>query len=258
MSVLEQDKFRLKVEWQSLKLEIDECNEIRHYKVGEPMRVFKIRQGDTAPTLRATLFDEFNKRLMLTANNEIKFVLKEQFYYEQASESIIIQSTDNVILSPQDDECSKGQLQYVWQDGDTDECGSYLGLFQITLNGLESQYAGPFALADGQTLEVSVDGGATQTVTFNTADFVDITEATTTEVVAVLNTQLTGAQAFESVSDQAILLQTTDPNLTGSIQVQGGTANLELGFDNALSQNRRVSLPQDGVCINIVESFEDN
>lgn len=49
-----------------------------------------------------------------------------------------------------------------------------------------STLAQPFALSDGMTLTVIVDGGAEQTATFNTADFIDIAAATAEEVVDVL------------------------------------------------------------------------
>jgi len=53
--------------------------------------------------------------------------------------------------------------------------------------------AGPFALADGDTLIVSIDGGPAQTVTFETADFVNIAAATAAELDAAITAQLTGA-----------------------------------------------------------------
>lgn len=53
----------------------------------------------------------------------------------------------------------------------------------------------PFAITDGQQLELEVDGGAPQQVQFNEVDFDDITAASAAEVVAVINAGITGAIA---------------------------------------------------------------
>ena len=53
----------------------------------------------------------------------------------------------------------------------------------------------PFALANLDTLIFAVDGGGLQTVTFNTAEFVNIAAATAAEVAAVINGEATGMQA---------------------------------------------------------------
>lgn len=83
-----------------------------------------------------------------------------------------------------------------------------------------------FNLNDGETLTVKVDGeSAAQTVTFNTADFVDINNATAAEVAAVISTDLTGATGGTSAGAVTI---TSDSG--GTIEVTGGTANTELAF----------------------------
>lgn len=80
----------------------------------------------------------------------------------------------------------------------------------------------PFALTDGWTLQIAVDGGATQTVTFNTSEFVAIGAATAAEVAAVINAETTGLHANVSGSEVII---TSDRLGTGSsIQIVGGTA----------------------------------
>jgi hypothetical protein len=45
----------------------------------------------------------------------------------------------------------------------------------------------PFALVDGDTLSISVDGAAPEIVTFETASFVNISQASALEVVTVIN-----------------------------------------------------------------------
>lgn len=86
-----------------------------------------------------------------------------------------------------------------------------------------------FALANGQTLTVSVDLGTVQTVTFLTGEFVDIANATAEEVAAVINAKLVGA--FATVIGGTQVRITSDTRGTGShINVTGGTANAALGF----------------------------
>lgn len=84
-----------------------------------------------------------------------------------------------------------------------------------------------YALADGMTLTVSIDGGSVQTITFNTAEFVAIGTATAEEVCAVINGELLGARAT-GTTDVTI---TSDTLGTGSgVNVTGGTSNAALGF----------------------------
>lgn len=80
-----------------------------------------------------------------------------------------------------------------------------------------------YDLADGLTLIVEIDGGAPQTATFNTSEFVDIANATAAEVAAVLAAELTGCSVSVSAGAPVI---TSDTKGTGSsVNVTGGTAN---------------------------------
>ena len=89
--------------------------------------------------------------------------------------------------------------------------------------------AEPFALADGQTLLVSVDGGADQTVTFNTADFVAIGTARAYEVAAKIRATLTGADSRTRVPNTVSIV--SDKRGQGSsVAISGGTAAGTLGF----------------------------
>lgn len=97
-----------------------------------------------------------------------------------------------------------------------------------TAASVSSGNAETYALVDGQTLTVSVDGGADQTATFNTADFADIANATAAEVAAVLSTDLTGATAADASGSVAITSAST--GASASLRVTGGTANTALGF----------------------------
>jgi phage tail-like protein len=89
-----------------------------------------------------------------------------------------------------------------------------------------------FALSDGQTLTVSVDGGSAQTITFNAVDFDDIANALADEVAWVIEAQLTGGGASVEVSGE-VTIYTDTYGTTGSIQVTGGTANSVLGFSTS-------------------------
>jgi len=93
---------------------------------------------------------------------------------------------------------------------------------------ITSGNAGTYALVDGQTLTVAVDGGGVLTATFNTVDFLDIANATTAEVAAVITTDITGATAADVGGSIVITSATTGG--TSSIEVTGGTANTALGF----------------------------
>jgi phage tail sheath protein FI len=86
-----------------------------------------------------------------------------------------------------------------------------------------------FALSDGQTLTISVDGEAAQTVTFNTADFAAIGTATAAEVAVVINEDTTDVLA--TAVGGAVVIQNTRGNGTGfDINPTGGTAAATLGF----------------------------
>jgi uncharacterized phage protein gp47/JayE len=86
---------------------------------------------------------------------------------------------------------------------------------------------GTFALVDGQTLTLKIDGGTEQTFTFLTGAFVDINAATVDEVVAVIDATLVDGFVYNVANKVWIENDTYD---TGSIQVTGGTANTALGF----------------------------
>ncbi len=92
----------------------------------------------------------------------------------------------------------------------------------------ETAGAGPYALANNDTLLVSVDGGPVQTVTFLTSEFAAIGAATRAEVAAVINAKLSGASAVDTGTRVRI---TSDRRGTSSgINVSGGTGNGVLGF----------------------------
>lgn len=86
----------------------------------------------------------------------------------------------------------------------------------------------PFALADGQTLQVAIDGGAIQTVTFATVDFASIGAARATEVAAAISSALTGATAAQTGRGR-VTIRSDSTGRHSSVVVAGGTATA-LGF----------------------------
>jgi hypothetical protein len=85
-----------------------------------------------------------------------------------------------------------------------------------------------YALVNGNTLLIAIDGGSIQTITFLTAEFVAIGAATALEVAAVINAKIVGASADGSSGSVVV---TSDKRGTGStVDVSGGTGNGVLGF----------------------------
>jgi uncharacterized phage protein gp47/JayE len=91
-----------------------------------------------------------------------------------------------------------------------------------------------YALSDGQTLFVQVDGGASQQVTFNTADFVAIGGALAREVAEVINQDVSGAKAYDSGGN--VQIESLTRGVNSFIEVTGGTANGELLFPDRAYQ----------------------
>ena len=85
-----------------------------------------------------------------------------------------------------------------------------------------------YALTNGDTLFVAIDGGVAQTATFVTADFVDIAAATAAEVAARIQTDITGANSEQVVSRVEII--STSSLTTSSVEVTGGTAASVFSF----------------------------
>lgn len=91
--------------------------------------------------------------------------------------------------------------------------------------------AGPFALADGDTLDLSGSLGPF-TLTLNAADFEDITVATATELAAVINADPTAAanQITADVADGRLVLQSVGQGAAVQFDVVAGTGLAALGL----------------------------
>jgi uncharacterized phage protein gp47/JayE len=97
---------------------------------------------------------------------------------------------------------------------------------------LTSDNADTYALTNGDTLQIQVDGGVLQTITFLAGDFVNIAIATALEVAAVIDADLSDGGAVEALGKVRVF---SDTEGTGSsIQVIGGSANAVLGFSTDL------------------------
>jgi len=86
---------------------------------------------------------------------------------------------------------------------------------------------GPFALADGDQLTISIDGGPPTTITFNAADFADISQATAAEVAQVISN---AAQVETAVINGAVIIRPLAGGPDRTITLAGNaTAALGLG-----------------------------
>jgi flagellar hook-associated protein FlgK len=94
--------------------------------------------------------------------------------------------------------------------------------------------AGPYALANGNQISIAVDGGAPQTVTFQNADFVDITKATAEEVAAVINAQVAGVTA--ATEGGRLIVRSNTGGAASSLQMAdvSGSPTSQLGLSTAL------------------------
>ena len=111
-----------------------------------------------------------------------------------------------------------------------DGAGPTTAAFTATAAARES-VAEPYAMSDGQTLTVSVDGESPdQTVTFLASEFANIANASAQEVANVINAKLLHAGATLTGGGTKVTI-TSDRKGSGSgMNITGGTANGALGF----------------------------
>lgn len=80
---------------------------------------FRIKKGDTLPTVRATLSDE--EGVFDLTNCTVKFVFRN-------SQSGVAVKKDASVVS-----ATAGEVEYAWGAGDTDVPGVYLYEWEVTL-----------------------------------------------------------------------------------------------------------------------------
>jgi flagellar hook protein FlgE len=97
---------------------------------------------------------------------------------------------------------------------------------------------GPYALADGDTLDVTIDGGLTQTVTFHAADFTalgsNILTASATDVATVMQAQVAGATVSGASGSIVVTSDRTGENAAVKIDDGTGSPAAILGLSTTL------------------------
>ncbi len=117
-------------------------------------------------------------------------------------------------------------------DADPDPEGAFGGARASLGTGM----AGPFALADGDTLGLTVDSGGVPVsfqIGFDAADFRQISAATAAEIAAAINSDA-GAQAngiHATEVDGHLFLQTLSEGADVSFTLDGGSAVAALGWN---------------------------
>jgi len=124
------------------------------------------------------------------------------------------------------------------------------GTFGNSVASLGAGSDGPYNLANGDTLSVTGPGGAF-TVTFDSADFADISQASADEVAAVLNADpnVSGNGMQAVVSGDRVFLQSIATGTSTSFTVTGGTALAALGITagtNVTGQAHTVDVTMSG------------
>jgi flagellar hook protein FlgE len=112
----------------------------------------------------------------------------------------------------------------------------------------------PFALTNGDQLVLSVDLGASQTITFTSSQFANIGAATAAEVVAAINSQLTGATASVGPGN-TIVINTSSSGNASRIQVSSSPAALAIpiGTSTGSEQVATASTPLNGLKGNTID-----
>ena len=89
------------------------------------------------------------------------------------------------------------------------------------------------------TLQVAIDGGATQTITFptGTVNGVNYTAASAGNVAKYISSVLTGAQCIEFIDEEynRLKIRSDSFGLASSVRIIGGTGAATLGFNNVAS-----------------------
>jgi len=90
-----------------------------------------------------------------------------------------------------------------------------------------AEIAAAGGLTDADTLTLKVDGGGTETATFNTGDFSDITAPTLAELKTVIEADTTAE--FDATGTNGLVNSPTGGS-AGDIQITGGLAAAKLGL----------------------------
>jgi flagellar hook-associated protein 1 FlgK len=120
-----------------------------------------------------------------------------------------------------------------------DTAPDHVGSFGGEQPGLSTDAAGPFALSDGDTLDVSVLPGPTSvSIPLSATDFTDIQSATAEEIAAVIAAH-PGAQAagVEATAVHGrLVLQGVGTGPSAGLRIDGGAALAGLGWNGLVGQ----------------------
>lgn len=226
-------------------------------QTGVAMQMIELRRNDKR-SFNVLVKDNF-ARVVNLQGASIKFVLRSRdAILGPDGERVIVATQEAVTIYDQLSYEHIGQFNVVLGEDATETAGQYRAEFQVQLKGIAQNRKTPeYALADDQTLVLLVDGEE-QTITFDSNDFVDISNATAAEVVAAINAQITGAIAYvvrANICDSYILIHSTSEN--GSIQAHSGSAIDALGFNTLLQRDQTVSLPDETLIVNIKEDLDE-
>ncbi|WP_338869404.1 phage tail protein [Myxococcus stipitatus] len=100
--------------------------------------------------------------------------------------------------------------------------------FAGTAASVVASRPGPYALTSGQPLRVRIDGARDIFISFSAGDFVDMSQATPEEVAALLNAVLVGGSA--TVEAGALRISSDTFGATSRLEVGGEVANAVFGF----------------------------
>jgi len=84
------------------------------------MHDFKIKQGDTRPSLEAQLLDENREPRDLQTADEVRFHMKDV-----DTQEVVVEAAGLVLNA------SEGRVAYEWSDGDTDTLGRHEAEFEV-------------------------------------------------------------------------------------------------------------------------------
>lgn len=132
------------------------------------------------------------------------------------------------------------------------------GTFGGTRASLGTGASGPFALADGDTLQLTVESGGAPvalSLTFAADDFAEISAATAEELAAVVNADpaMRANGMVASAVDGRLFLQTQSEGSDASFTLNGGTAVAALGWNGVL--DAAITGQENGVDVRVSGTF---
>ncbi len=115
-------------------------------------------------------------------------------------------------------------------------------LFGSASGQITGTLTGPFALTSGDAISIAVDGGAPQTITFNGAQFTNISQASATEVAQAINATLVGGVA--KVVDGRVVVTSNSQGSTSSVLIgdASGSPTSVLGLSTTLDSGEGQSV----------------